>query len=220
MKVFAAVPAYDCKVGVETVRSLLNEQLISHLAGVELQVAFQPGTSLITMARNQICAEFLATDAERLVMVDADVSWEPGDLLRLAAWPKDVVGGAYRYKREPVGYPVHFDSPGEPFIADETGNLVQVKHLPGGFLAISRGALQRFIEAYPERAYTHEGKSAHAFFTAPYRDGCLYGEDSAFCADWKAAGGEVWLDPELLLTHSDGLHQFTGRIGDWFRTRT
>jgi len=34
-----------------------------------------------------------------------------------------------------------------------------------------------------------------------------------------AAGGRIWLDPELTLTHVDGGRNFTGRIGDWLRKR-
>lgn len=217
MKLFVAIPAYDGKVGVETVRALLNEQGAAGLLGVTLQVGFLPGTSLITMARNQLCADFRASDCDRMVFIDADVSWEPGALLKLAAHPVDVVGGAYRYKRAAEDYPVRWIA-GELWADPETG-LLEVAAVPGGFLAISRAALDKLEAQHPNRAYTHEGRAFHGFFHAPIGDGCIWGEDTAFCNDWREAGGKVWLDPELTLTHSGGVNNYQGHIGDWLRRR-
>jgi hypothetical protein len=217
VKIVAAVPAYDGKICVETVRSLLNEQSVAQLMGYELRVMFLPGTSLITMARNQLCADFLATDAERLVFIDADIAWEGGSLIRLAMHPVDVVGGAYRLKQAKEAYPIQWLAKDELW-ANELG-LLEVAGLPTGFLAISRAALERLTEAYPDRAYQHMGCKAHAFFTAPFKDGRLWGEDAAFCADWREIGGQVWLDPEIPLTHVGGLSAFPGHVGNWLRNR-
>lgn len=218
MKLFVAIPAYDGKVGIETVRSLLNEQGAAALLGVELQVGLLPGCSLITMGRNQMVADFLATDCDRLVFVDADVSWNPGDLIKLAMHPVDVVGGAYRYKNALEDYPVQWIDKPELWTDPKTG-LLEVGSVPGGFLTISRRAFAQLKEAHPDRAYQHEGRLFQAYFHAPVMEGRLFGEDTAFCHDWREAGGQVWLDTELLLTHTGGFPQFTGCIGDWLRSR-
>lgn len=218
-RVFVAVPAYDGKIGVETARALLIEQncAISN-GGVSLTVAFLPGCSLITMARNQMAADFLMTDNDRLVFVDSDVSWEPGDLLKLAKHEADVVGGAYRLKQPAIAWPVIWDE-SKPELHAVDG-LLEVLSLPAGFLAISRKALERLKAAHPERTYTHMGHKAHAFFHAPFADGRLWGEDAAFCADWRAIGGKVWLDPNPTLTHVGGASHYAGCIGDWLKGRT
>ena len=104
MKLFVGIPAYDGSVCCETVRALLNEQGVALSAGIDFQVAFIPSCSLITMARNQAVTEFLATDADKLIFIDSDVSWQPGELIKLAAHPVDFVGGAYRLKQEAVSY--------------------------------------------------------------------------------------------------------------------
>lgn len=220
MKVHVAVPAYDGKVCVETARALLNEQTAALVAGIELEVSFAPGCSLITAARNQIVAGFLNTDADRLVFIDSDVSWEPGELLKLASHPVDFVGGAYRYKQEPEAYPVGWITERAELIADPETGLLEVDTLPAGFLALNRAVFERLHEAFPGRDYEHFGQTFTAYFHAPYRDGRLYGEDAAFCADWRAIGGEVWLDPELSLTHVGGVNRYAGHIGDWLRNRT
>jgi hypothetical protein len=214
MRIFAVVPAYDRKIHVETARSLLNEQGAARAAGVELQTAFVPGCSLITQARNQAVAEFLKSDADRMVFIDSDLEWEPGALLKIAAAPVDFCGGAYRYKSEPEGYPVSWLDRPELWADPKTG-LIEVAMLPGGFISLSRSVFGRLKEAHPDRRYSFHGEVFQAFFHCPPGDG----EDGAFCRDWRDAGGQIWLDPTLTLTHVDGAQKYTGNIGNWLRSR-
>lgn len=218
--IFVAIPAYDAKVCVETIRSLLDEQSMAHIAGLEMSVNFLPGCSLVTQARNQLAKDFLASGADRMVFVDSDVAWEPGSLLRLASHPVDLVGGAYRLKDSVETYPIGLlgDATTELW-ADPATGLLEIETLPGGFLSISRGCLTKLRDAHPERAYGHYGHEYHAYFHNPIQDGRLYGEDAAFCLDWRTNGGKVWLDPELTLTHVGGSQKFVGKIGDWLRAR-
>ena len=216
MKLFVAIPAYDYSISVETARSLLNEQAVFSLAGHDLTIAFVPGCSLITMARNQLVSDFVKSDCDKIAFVDADISWEPGALLKLASHPVSVVGGAYRYKKPIEEYPVLWNTDPELWAVN---GLLKVDGLPGGFLCIARDALEAFEVFHGDRGYEHQGHSAYAYFTAPFRDGKLYGEDSAFCADYRAASGKVWLDPELTLTHHAPGQAFKGNLGDWLRAR-
>lgn len=214
MKIHVAIPAYDRKIGCETARSLLNEQGAASLAGVELRVSFVPGSSLITQARNQAARDFIDSDADRMVFVDADVAWEPGALIRIASHPVDFCGGAYRYKDQLEGYPVGWlDKP--DLWADPATGLLEVAMLPGGFLSLSREVFTRLSKAHPDRAYSFHGHTFFAFFHCPPGDG----EDGAFCRDWRDAGGQIWLDPTLTLTHVDGGRQYTGCIGRWLKSR-
>lgn len=216
MRLFVGIPCYDGKVCAETVRSLLDEQAGAGLAGVEMRTAFLSGCSLITHARNQICADFLASDCDKLVFIDSDVAWELGSLLKLAGHDVDVVGGAYRLKDPEEAYPVTWTS--DPELIAVNG-LLSVQTLPGGFLAVTRSALERLREAHPDRAYEHKGGLYHGWFHAPIGNGLMCGEDAAFCLDWLGLGEKVWLDPELTLTHVGGSNEYIGRIGDWLRTR-
>lgn len=214
MKVFVAIPAYDRKVCVETVRSLLNEQGAASIVGIELQIAFVPGCSLITHARNQAVADFLASDCDRMVFLDSDIAWEPGELLKIASHPVDFVGGAYRFKSPDEGYPVAWlGNGGEPLYT--VNGLIAVRGLPGGFLSLSRNVFEKLKAAFPDRAYFHFGRLYHAFFHCPPGDG----EDGAFCTDWRSIGGDVWLDPELSLTHVEGATNYAGHIGKWIKSQ-
>lgn len=213
--IFVAVPAYDRKITCETARALINEEGAAVHAGVDLQVGFAPGNSLVHIARDHLVRDFLASNCDRLVFVDDDVTWELGQLLLIGQHNTDFVGGCYRYKDPVEDYPIAWLD--KPFLqADPETGLLEVASLPGGFLSISRKAIEQLWDAYPNRNYQFHGQDFHAFFYGPPGGG----EDGAFCAEWRALGGKVWLDPELTLTHVDEAgHKYVGCIGAWLKAR-
>lgn len=187
------------------------------MLGTSFQVLFAPGCSLITMARNSICRDFLASKSDRLVFVDSDIAWDVGSLLKLASYPVDIVGGAYRYKSKEEKYPVYFQPDEKGGISTNEMGLVEVDALPGGFLCISRGALERIKAARPERSYLWNGQEFYAYFENQFQSGYMVGEDIGFCLFAKGLGEKIYLDPALRLTHVDGSQEYPGRIEDWLR---
>lgn len=216
MRIFVAVPAYDGKVCVETTDALLAESLLAFHQGHVLDIRFLPGCSAIHSARNALVGDFLESGADRMVFVDADVRWQPGDLLKLAQMPHDLIGGAYRHKRPEESYIVHWDDEVPELYADEHGAL-KVKGLGCGFLAISRACLKKMQGE--DRFYQDNGRKLFAFFDMPF-DGVLWGEDLRFCHMARKAGVICHVLPELELTHVGGpFAHYTGRLGDWLRNR-
>lgn len=217
MKIFVAVPVYDGKVPVETVRCLLDEQIIARGCGDEIQVRFLPSCSHAAMGRNQLAYDFMASGLDRLIFLDADVTCAPGSLTKIAHFPVDFVGGAYRYKFDEENYPVGWSDKADLW-SDELG-LIEVTSLPGGFLSLSRKVFEVLKAAHPDREYRHFGTTNHAYFTMPWQDGALYGEDSFFCKSWRDSGGKIYLDPDLELTHWEFNRPFVGHIGNWLKRR-
>lgn len=216
MKIFVAVPTRDSKLEIECARCLMNEQLLALINGDELHCVFQLGTGSPTSGRNLLVQQFMESDCDRLMFVDSDISWEPGDLVKVANHDADVVGGCYRFKLDEECYPIIFHE-GELWSNDQ--GLIEVAALPTGFLAIRRSVFDKFREVHPQRTYKHFGKDGFAFFHAPWREGHLYSEDTTFCIEWREMGGKVWLDPELTLTHHDGPKPYKGHIGNWLKSR-
>lgn len=104
------------------------------------------------------------------------------------------------------------------------GALLKAGFAGTGFMLISRNAVERMIAAYPETRYRQidapvgQDQSnraapgeAHALFDCMIDQdtGTYLSEDFAFCSRWRAIGGEVWLDPSLVLTHT-GPSTFSG----------
>lgn len=218
MKIVVAIPVYDGKLPVEGVRCLLNEQILALSAGDDFGVRFLPSCSHPAMGRNQLANDFLESDADRLIFLDSDVTFELGELVKVGHHDADFVGGAYRYKQASEDYPVGWlPDPELKGVPMTRSGLLEVASLPGGFLSLSRHVFDVLKAAHPEREYEHFGRRAHAYFQMPFVDGHLCGEDSFFCKEWRAAGGRVFLDPELTLTHWDFNRPFVGHVGRWLK---
>ena len=217
MKISVGIPVYDGKLPFQSVLCLLTETSIAQALGHCLVVRLLPSCSNLAMGRNQIVKEFLASDEDRLVFLDADVTFEPGSLVKLAHYPVDFVGGAYRLKLDEEKYPMGW-LPGSELWSDKNG-LIEVAMIPSGFLSLSREVFKTFKEKYPGREYSIAGHKNDCYFQIPYRDGALYTEDAYFCREWREAGGKIYLDPDLTLTHWDFNRPYMGNIGNWLKKR-
>lgn len=206
MLICVGIPVIDGRPYAQLVDSLLAEQLLGYGQGVHFYPMWEIGCSLIGLARNRLAKRFLGVkEADCMVFVDADISWKAGALTALAKRPEDVVGGTYRAKRDDEYYHVR----GTP---KKAGDLYEVEGLPGGFLKVSRTALEK-IDAveYPNEA----GETMRDYFPTGLYRGEMWGEDYNFCRLWREAGGTVYLDPSIKLRHHDGLRAYQGDPADW-----
>lgn len=207
MLVCVGIPSIDGKVCAHTLDSLLAEQLLASQQGIHLLVKCEIGCSLIGAARNKLASWFLRTkQADRMVFIDADISWKGGDLTKLLKHGKDVIGGTYRPKQEQVKFHVR----GNP---EPEGDLFKVEGLPTGFLQISRKAFGQIehVEFYDDPEFMALGD----YFPTGIHDGRYYGEDYGFCRLYSEAGGTLYLDPDIELKHHDGTRHFTGSPRKW-----
>ncbi|HEY5278787.1 MAG TPA: hypothetical protein VIJ67_03435, partial [Pseudolabrys sp.] len=70
------------------------------VAGINLKIQLRDGDALITRARANIVAAFLDDPtATHLLFIDADIGFEPSEVLRLLSSGHDMVAGAYPIKR-------------------------------------------------------------------------------------------------------------------------
>ena len=170
-----------------------------------------------------ICALPLIGDLPRLVgclqrMADNNES-PPLDYFKL--WQRQMIANARlkisndELKQELEAYPVGWLDKPE---LHAVNGLLEVENVPGGFCCLTRDVFAKLKEALP-RPYGHYEFEGQAYWHSPYMNGRLYGEDAAFCHDWRSIGGEVWLDPELNLTHHAGATAYKGHIGQWLKTR-
>jgi hypothetical protein len=214
MKISVGIPVYDGNLSAKLAACLLAETSLAHHKGDLLTVRFLPACTNLALGRNQLVHEFLESDDERLVFLDADVTFEFGELLKIAHHPVELVGGAYRMKKPNEVYPIWLlDHPAEP----GPGGLVEVGSIPTGFMSLSRDVFTKFRAGYPGREYRLGANSRYCYFQIPYCDGALYTEDAYFCKEWRAIGGKVYVDPEMSLTHWQGNIPYPGHLGNHYR---
>jgi hypothetical protein len=215
------IPAHSSQVHAATLSSVV--QSVYELAELDTVITLHcwAGDSILPRARNGLVAQFLASDCTDLLCLDADISWGKGELAKLLSHPVDFVAGSYRYKRHEEGYPINW-IPKDELWADPDTGLLEVWHVPAGFLRMTRAACEKLAKFYADRAYQdpkYPDLNLIALFEQRFDDGMMPGEDYLFCDRWHATGGKVWIDPHLTLTHHDGAASYTGCIGKWLRSR-
>ena len=193
-KLFVATPMYGGMSHGMYAKSCLDLQALCGQYGIDVRFSFIFNESLITRARNYLVDEFLRAEGyTHLLFIDADIHYDPRDVIALLALDKDVSGGPYPkksikwsaikegLKRHPdlpvaemeklAGDYVFNPAPGtEKFSVAEP---VEVLEIGTGFMMVKREVFDRFREAYPEFSYRpdHVGQAnfdgtryIHAYF--------------------------------------------------------
>lgn len=219
MHVMIAIPAYTGVIHMATMRALLTDTIELIKRGDTFTLVDDIGNALIADSRGIIATKFYESDADCLVFIDSDVTWEKGALLKLVDTPVDLCAGVYPNRRDPISYPLHYLDKAELWADPETG-LLEVKSVATGFLKLSRNCIAKMIEAYPEKHYytAERDKQFYPLFDHVFEDGYKWGEDFSFCIRWRKIGGQVWIDPEIAMGHV-GYKIFQGHLGNWLRNR-
>ena len=211
-----ATPAYGGTVATRFAKSLGGTigLLIQHR--IPFAWTTVDGVSAINFARADLAATFLEEPGySHLLCVDADIAWEPSDVLRLLEHDLDAVGGLYRAK-EP-GPDRYLCRVVQGAAVDPKTSLLEVASLGFGFLLLKRAVLDRMVAAYPERrfrAWVSPGEGSRPLFdfwpTGIGDGGIPIGEDFGFCALWRQAGGRIFADLSVELVHI-GATDYPGR---------
>jgi len=188
-------------------------------AGYSHSVALEVGCPYISGARATCLGKAIKWGADVYVFIDDDVSWQPEDLLKLLRTVGDVVGGTYRYKLDEEAYmgKVYLGENKKPLVRED--GAIHAIGLPAGFLKVTKQAVKRFMEAYPELLINADGNENVDLFNHGAYKGVWFGEDYAFCRRWNEIEGEVWLVPDLNLDHNGPDKVYVGNYHKWLMGR-
>lgn len=164
------------------------------------------GNCHVDDARNSVVQEFLASDCTDLIFLDADVSWEPEELVKLCRYDVDIVGGIYPFRsateESKQNMPV-VTYPGQ--VEPDANGLLEVAGLPTGFMRIRRHVLETL--AAKANKFLQRGKTTETpiLFERTFQHGVRLGGDLSFCKKWVDAGGKVYAAVDIHLGHT-GTH--------------
>lgn len=211
-KLMVCIPAYDNKLNIDSAFALANLAVKVQSLGVKLFLTHVSGCSLITKARNGLVADFLASDADALLFVDADVVVNANDILRLFALSvgKDITAGIYPRRGSDRKFFLDYHLDAQGALEFDANGLLRISRIGTGFMMIQRHVLETMIAKHPEWAYFNNvsDRTEHAVFDLAIVDGEYYGEDYLFCDRAAADGFTVFLDPSISLPHV-GSEKFT-----------
>jgi hypothetical protein len=219
--------------------SLLKLQKAFTQRGWHINYLVQAGDALVTRARQTIVCHFLENaSATHLLFIDADIGFEPEQVIRLLEFDADVTAAVYPVKqinwdripaavqagRSPLesaalSYVVEREATEDVVIRS---GFVKSRYAGTGFLMIRRSVLEAMIEHYPELRYTHEHRGNDPLVGSRWRSalfncmvdqktGYYLSEDFSFCRRWTDMGGEIWVDYTSRLNHV-GLMVYRGNM--------
>lgn len=193
-------------------------------AGFEHGMTFSTGNPYISGARAEITRKAMDAKADIVVYLDYDVSWRPQDMVKLLTTEGEVVGGTYRCKVEeivPMGAiythifgaecpcgKLHTDPSVDGKPLTRSDGCIRARAVPAGFLKVNTVALDKFMRAYPELCYGPQYALSIDLFHHGAHEGIWWGEDYAFCRNYEAKCGKVWLIPDMQIDH----HGFDGTV--------
>ncbi len=98
-KLMLALPAYGGQVTTVFMESLLRLAELARGQGIVITLKILSQESLIPRGRNTLVAEFLGRpELTHLLFIDADIGFDPRGILRMLAFDKPLIGGAYAKK--------------------------------------------------------------------------------------------------------------------------
>ncbi len=237
-----ATPCFGGQISVLYAASLFKlQKLVRTYSDFNLKILFKDGDALITRARASLVSQFLDDpDATHLLFIDADIGFEPDQVLRLIECGADMCAAVYPIKRidwDKVKSIVEAGRPNpgaaalkyvfevdDPNAVVENSGFVKVRYAGTGFLMIRRQALQRMCAHYPQLRYERDhsidaataSDNRFALFECMIaEDGTYLSEDFAFCKRWIDMGGEIWADLRSKLNHV-GPMTFHGDLSSQF----
>ena len=221
-RVFIATPAYEGKVGVDYVNSLIPSLNLLKAAGADVAFAIYQNSGSIPRVRNQAVASMMGKGYTDIVFIDADMAWKPVDLLKLVTYETDIVAAAYPARSEKnqrwiVVWP-------EEIKQHKTG-LLTAQRVGTGFMRIRNTVFEKLEELYPDWHYQaphtqdeDEAKHLFAFFDYELKVGKdgkrgHLSEDYRFCDIATDAGFTIWVDPDIYMEHI-GTKKFVGTFSE------
>jgi glycosyltransferase involved in cell wall biosynthesis len=170
-------------------------------AGLDHQMVCEVGSTYISHARATMLRKALDIQPNIIVFLDHDMSWAPGSLVRLIQTPGDVVAGTYRFKKQAVEYMGTLMPGPDNGSIDRADGCIRAQWVPAGFLKITDGLVHDMMGAYPELVFGPRYRPHFDLFNHGAHKGLWYGEDYAFSRRVGEMGGEIWVIPDLDLTH-------------------
>jgi hypothetical protein len=237
-----ATPCFGGQVSALYATSLFKlQKFVRQYRGFNIKILLKDGDALITRARASLISQFLDdSGATHLLFIDADIGFEPNQVLRLIECGADMCAAIYPVKRfnwdrikstiegarpNPAAAALHYVFEVDDANAViESAGFVRVRYAGTGFLMIRRAALERMCERYPQLQYKRdhsldaasESKNRFALFECMIAgDGTYLSEDFAFCKRWTDIGGEIWADLDSRLNHV-GPMTFCGDLSSQF----
>jgi hypothetical protein len=250
-KLFVATPMYGGQCAGMFAKSCADLSALCTHHNIPLQFYYLFNESLVTRARNYCADEFMRSESQHMMFIDSDIGFNPQDVIALMAMQAnepekyDIIGGPYPKKciswekiKAAVDKGVADEDASvlEKFVGDYVFNPkggqqaiqisepCEVLEIGTGFMMISKRAMTKFAEKYPQYSYKPDHVRTAAFDGS--REIMMYfqaevdpvskrylSEDYWFCQKAQEANLKTWFCPWMKMQHV-GSYIFGGSLAD------
>lgn len=243
-KLFIATPMYGGMCTGHYTQAILQLQGLCQQNRIDMAASFMFNESLITRARNSLAHGFLKSGFTHLMFIDADIRFNPHDIMAMLLADKEVICGIYPKKEinwdmvkqaSDAGIPAdqlkYYSGTHVVNLADRSGYAEFEVSTPSeilnggtGFMLIKREVFEKLsplVPTYMNNATDLSGKlgaeEIKEFFTTSIEPETqhLLSEDYHFCRIWREAGGKIYAAPWAQLGHV-GTYLFDGSLAPAF----
>lgn len=242
VKLFIPIICYNHTCNTKYMFSLIK--LLFTLHNNNIQCSIYPITfdSLISRARNAAIAQFMTDyDNTHILFIDADIEFNPDDVIKMLNTNKSVISSGYPqkwldinkiqsiFKRDYIPTnPLELCTNHSIHLIKEQpiSELMKANYCTTGFLLIQRNVIEQMIDKYPERKYINDidGYTSsnpdyfYNLFTIEINPNTnrYESEDYGFCRLWRNINGEIYIHTNVSLIH----HGWFGYEGNIYRQLT
>ena len=221
-------------------QGLLQAQQILPQNGLSVSFSFLFNESLIQRARNLLAHQFMQSQATHMMFIDADIRFNPHDIVHMVKADKDIICGIYPKKEinwDSVRAAMDAGVPNEnlkhhtgAFVVNLVGYETQVT-VPmnepleiwnggTGFMLIKREVFEGMKDKLPsylnnvlDMKNPANGETITEYFATLIEPetNILLSEDYYFCKKAREMGYKVWAAPWVQLAHV-GTYAFEGTL--------
>jgi hypothetical protein len=227
-----ATPMYGGMATGTYTLSMVQTPAVFMRNGLDLLYGYRMNDSLVANARNILTHQFLESQATHLMWIDADIGFNPMDIVSMLIADKDIVCGIYPKKEidwrrvaqaVKAGVPPEelnshaglfaiklMDSSAGGDYANSDG-LVEIAAGGTGFMLIKRGVFDALSDDVSE--YVPEREVIKEFYATSIdsESGKLVTEDYHFCRLARSHGFKIYAAPWVRLSHA-GTYIFDSRF--------
>jgi len=238
---FVATPMYGGMCIGNYASALMQMPMVVSRAGIKMYYTYMMNESLITRARNSLAHDFLASDATHLMFIDADIGFNPNDIVEMVKRDVDICCGLYPKKEIHWARVTQAVQNGVPpqELKDHTGTfvvnlvgdkrtevkineLMEITNGGTGFMLIKREVFEALADKVPEYnndmymsvEVVREPKIIKEYFATsidPDANNRLLSEDYHFCKLARQHGFKIHAAPWAELSHT-GTYVFSGAL--------
>jgi hypothetical protein len=237
MHVAIATPMYGGNCKGEYMHSVMGLAFALASRGDYVSFPRSYNESIISMARDGLAYEFLDSNADVLLFVDADTSFDVASVVKMIDSDKDIIGAIYPRKT------LNWDLIKQAVLSGEEEHLeqltgaftgrtipqgteikisepVEVDAIGTGLMCIKRRVFEEMAPSsrkyidYTVKYGMQVKRDLTQFFDNAFNEkGELLGEDYYFCSKWKELGGKIYAAPWVNTSHH-GDYAFSGSFAE------